>query len=467
MLDPYPFLKHIFNQIEQRIPSLNTIEQKSFSLLKIIMSLFTLFFILIVTFDILDDEDNIVVQPFEIVGIGENLDGKALATLLSFDLQRIKNVYEPAPKITDNPKSDGGKIKVQRPLENFYITNFSFKKIHEAPLGYNIGTVGFEGTSISIGNLVLFIKESLGNKPNVITCSLQRYNSSMFVIATLEDRHSSAHKNDFLTFENEANISKYEQIPTLINDLAFMIALELSKRKDLNEDDLYPQTWQTFKYVTQGRNAYNNYVIIKNINHANKIDYLNKVRDMALLATISEPGYNGSFELLSGIGFAYLEMEKYDEAEKIFKTISGSRPFESALGLGLVYYNQDYHAEALNAFENATRLNPKNAAAWNCKGIILGKQGNYNEAVKAFKKTISLNSQYAMAWKYEGDALANLGKNNRSMYNESIKAYDEATSLDSNLAAAWYNKGYVLKLLGKTSESNAAFAKAKELVYTG
>jgi hypothetical protein len=31
----------------------------------------------------------------------------------------------------------------------------------------------------------------------------------------------------------------------------------------------------------------------------------------------------------------------------------------------------------------------------------------------------------------------------------------------------WYNKGVALKLQGKTTEANAAFAKAKELDFSG
>ncbi len=82
---------------------------------------------------------------------------------------------------------------------------------------------------------------------------------------------------------------------------------------------------------------------------------------MALLAAISEPDYKGSFELLSGLGFAYLEMGKFDEAEKIFKYVAGVKSFESAMGLGLVYGMQNRYAEALNAFEHATRLNAGDA----------------------------------------------------------------------------------------------------------
>jgi len=34
-------------------------------------------------------------------------------------------------------------------------------------------------------------------------------------------------------------------------------------------------------------------------------------------------------------------------------------------------------------------------------------------------------------------------------------------------AEAWYNKGVALEALGRTSDADAAFAKAKELGYTG
>jgi tetratricopeptide (TPR) repeat protein len=462
MLDPYTALKHAFNRIKRRMPSLNKIENKSFSLLKIMLFLLTIYFIIIVTFWILDEEDGIVVQPFETIGFGENFDGKSLATLLSFDLQRIKNIYEPVPEITVTPKGSSGNKIIPRPLDEFSITNLSIRSAHGMPLDYSlsqIGTVGAEGTSISIGNLLLSMKEFYGNKANTITCSLQRYNSSTIAFAFLEDHHSS--NKDIMTFEQEAKISNEEQIPSLIDDLSYMIALEQSKRRaQPKEYDLYPQTWQTFKYVTQGRDAYNKYISLKNINYQDKINYLDKGRDMALLAIGSEPGYEGSFDLLSGLGFAYLEMGKYNEAAKIFKNITGFKQFEGALGLGLVYGTQGHYAEALNAFENATQLNPRDPDAWNYKGVILSKQGNYSEAVKSFKNTTLLNPQYATAWKYEGDALAHLGHDNHSKYNEAIQAYDKAIEIDPQYAAAWNNKGIVLYNQGKYDQSIQAFDKA-------
>lgn len=466
MLDLYSPLKHVFTQIKQKIPSLSTIEQKSFSFLKIMAILLTISFMIIVAFWIFDKDEAIVVQPFETVGLEKDLDGKSLATLLSFDLQKIKNTYGTVSKITVKPKNSGGNMIIPRPLEEFCITNLSIKNAPGTPLEYSIsqiGTVGVQGTSISIGNLLLSIKEFLGNKGNVITCSLQRYNSSIIAVAILEDHYFS--KGDIITIEYDANISKEEQIPSLVNDLAFMIALELSKQRAQGEDDLYPQAWQTFKYVTQGRDAYNNYVAMKDINYLDKVYYLDKGRNMALSAIKFEPGYEGSFELLSCLGFAYLEMERYDEATKIFKNITEFKPFESALGLGLIYGKQGRYAEALNALNDAVQLNPRSADAWNYKGVILSKQGNYSEAVKAFRNTTRLSPQYATAWKYEGDALAHLGRkeNNRSRYNEAIQAYDKAIDLDPQYASAWNNKGIMLYNLGKYSEATRAYEETIKL----
>jgi Flp pilus assembly protein TadD len=52
-------------------------------------------------------------------------------------------------------------------------------------------------------------------------------------------------------------------------------------------------------------------------------------------------------------------------------------------------------------------------------------------------------------------------------YDEAIQAYNKAIEIDPQDAYAWNNKGVALKSLGHTTESNEAFAKAKDLGYTG
>ena len=156
MADP---LEHAFNQIKQKIPSLIIIEQKSLSLLKVMVILFfAISFMIIVIIEILHDDDDIVILPFETVGIGESWDGKSLATLLNFNLQKIKDTYEQVPEITDNSKS---KMIIPRPLGELSITNLSIKRTSQVPLEYSlpqIGTIGVGGAAISIDNLLLYMK---------------------------------------------------------------------------------------------------------------------------------------------------------------------------------------------------------------------------------------------------------------------------------------------------------------------
>ncbi len=88
--------------------------------------------------------------------------------------------------------------------------------------------------------------------------------------------------------------------------------------------------------------------------------------------------------------------------------------------------------------------------------------GKYDEAVQAYDEAIKLDPEYASAWHNKGTALYYLGR-----YDEAILACDKAIRLDPEDASAWNNTGYALKRLGRTTEANAAFAKALELGRTG
>ncbi len=115
--------------------------------------------------------------------------------------------------------------------------------------------------------------------------------------------------------------------------------------------------------------------------------------------------------------------------------------------------------EAIEAYDEAIRLNPNYAKAWFNKGLSLDDLGKYDEAVKAYDEAIRLDpNNAAMAWNNKGISLDDLGK-----YDEAIEAYDEAIKLDPNYAKAWNNKGLALRKLDRTEEAEAAFAKAKEL----
>ena len=75
---------------------------------------------------------------------------------------------------------------------------------------------------------------------------------------------------------------------------------------------------------------------------------------------------------------------------------------------------------------------------------------------------MKLNPEGRAAWDAKGADLAGLGR-----YKEALTHIDKAIELYANCSDAWYHKGISLKALGQSTEAEAAFAKAKELGYTG
>ena len=111
--------------------------------------------------------------------------------------------------------------------------------------------------------------------------------------------------------------------------------------------------------------------------------------------------------------------------------------------------------DAIQAYDEAIRLDPKRAEGWNHKGITLYQQGKHEEAIKAFDEAIKLQPKSASIWNDKGLALLELGK-----YDEAIQAYDEAIRLDLNFSWPWCNKGLALGLLGKYDDAIQALDKA-------
>jgi tetratricopeptide (TPR) repeat protein len=136
---------------------------------------------------------------------------------------------------------------------------------------------------------------------------------------------------------------------------------------------------------------------------------------------------------------------------------------QNMAGIGGVFQISDSPRESAAPQTGAGSVSsPSTVAEWINKGNDLGYLKKYDEAIKAYDEAIRLDSNNVLAWYTKGIALDNMGK-----YDEAIKASDEAIRLDPEHKWAWYTKGLALKALGRTTEANAAFAKAKELGYSG
>ena len=114
--------------------------------------------------------------------------------------------------------------------------------------------------------------------------------------------------------------------------------------------------------------------------------------------------------------------------------------------------------EALAACDEAIRLDPAHADAYNNKGTVLQDLGRYEEAIIAYDEAIRLDPTFADAYNNKGNALQDLRQ-----YKEAIIAYDEAIRLDPSSALAYENKGNALGLLGRYEEAIVAYDEAIRL----
>lgn len=159
-------------------------------------------------------------------------------------------------------------------------------------------------------------------------------------------------------------------------------------------------------------------------------------------------------------GDALYKQGKYDEAIQAYDEAIRLNPqaLTAWNGKGRTLQTLHKYDEAINSYDKAISLDPKNYYAWINKGGSFYDWGKYQDALVYYEKAIELDPSNAWAWNAKGAALVNLGK-----YDEANIAYDQAVKLDPKYALAWNNKGNALKKLGRTTEADAAFAKAKEL----
>jgi superkiller protein 3 len=160
--------------------------------------------------------------------------------------------------------------------------------------------------------------------------------------------------------------------------------------------------------------------------------------------------------------------------------------------------------EALGIVENKLEKNPQDTLAWQARGAALSFLGIKQEANQSFEKAIEIYDQEIQkdpkngtAWWYKAENLANLQRFEEALIayekvieldhprkvdalsakggilmqyerlEDSIIALDKATELDPNHFLSWATKGQALKEMGRNAESEAAYAKARELVYKG
>jgi len=385
------------------------------------------------------DEGGIIILPFETGD--EGYSGQALADLLTHDLLRIKQIHE-AEKDLPHPLPIGNYSVPEITPQGFSI-DYSIS---------NVGMLGQGPVSLSLGQLLLTLKRlAPWSRPSpTLSCSLQRYGSRVLAVALFDDgRGIEAWEAIY-----EGNFSG--GTPQLIQDLAFKVYHGLCMREsrlDVRQTEVkLARDWRAFLSITQAMEARQAYLA------AGDLDQLNLSREKAREAKALEPGYMGSSEVLSDLGYEYVVLGWYDEAMIIFEEIAEDKPASSAFGRGLIYSSRGNDSAALAAYDEAIRINPGYALAWFNKGVALSDLGRKDEAIVAYDQALKIDPGFALAWNNKGVTLSDLGRKD-----EAIVAYDRALKINPGYANAWTNKGVALSDLGRKDEAIVAYDRALKI----
>ncbi|MCH7811946.1 MAG: tetratricopeptide repeat protein [Chloroflexi bacterium] len=144
--------------------------------------------------------------------------------------------------------------------------------------------------------------------------------------------------------------------------------------------------------------------------------------------------------------------------ERLEETAPGKETAEEINKRGDAYYFAGDYKQALQAYDDALRMEPNSAIIQFHKGAALSRLGRFEEALEALDRSIMLAPGDAAALNYRGFTLDGLGR-----YKEAVEAFDRAIELRPGYATAHANRAESLTHLGRHKEALQAFERAAEL----
>lgn len=172
-------------------------------------------------------------------------------------------------------------------------------------------------------------------------------------------------------------------------------------------------------------------------------------------------GYEFGRNYLS-LGSVFFDHGYFEAAEEFFRVATEESPStaEPHYGLGSAYLEQNKLQEARAAFENALQSRasyPGTAArAWNNLGIVDARQGKTEASVENFQKALRIDANYSIA-------LDNLGNAYRQAkdWDQAQSTFERALKLDAGDAEANYGLGMIY---AQRSDTQRALAYLKRAV---
>jgi tetratricopeptide (TPR) repeat protein len=106
--------------------------------------------------------------------------------------------------------------------------------------------------------------------------------------------------------------------------------------------------------------------------------------------------------------------------------------------LGRAFAKNDQPNEAIDAYAEAVRLNPKDAKICLSLAYLHNEVKKYNAAIEACNKALQINPKSPEAMTIKGESFLYIG-----LLNNADISFQEAIRLNPEYAWAWYRKGIV------------------------
>ncbi len=159
-------------------------------------------------------------------------------------------------------------------------------------------------------------------------------------------------------------------------------------------------------------------------------------------------------------GTIWTEKQEYDKAIADFNEALRLDPKDANAhsALDLARHKKGKFDKAIATSEKAVRLDPKHAVTYYKRGIARQTRGEFDKAPADFNQALRFDLQHAGAYAARGVLLQNKGE-----IEKAIADYDEALRLDPKQAAAIANRGLAWHNLGRYDKASADWTEALRL----
>lgn len=133
--------------------------------------------------------------------------------------------------------------------------------------------------------------------------------------------------------------------------------------------------------------------------------------------------------------------EKLEEAVEVFEQALRIDPknVETLLKLGYARFHLDQHNDALKVYDKILDIDVTNPEAWNLKSLVHYEQKNYSKALDAVEKAVESDPTYGMAWYNKACYLSMLNQ-----VPESLEALKRSIEIDvKNARKAVKDKDFI------------------------